>query len=79
LRVQVESTVAAVANKFSQVWPYFRQVILELPEDITTIVPPDRVDLIFDAWSHLAAIIDTLQHEVVMFKLKEKEEPKNLL
>jgi hypothetical protein len=41
LWVQAESTVAAIVDKFSQVWPSFHQVIPELPEDITPVVPPD--------------------------------------
>lgn len=77
--MQAESLVAAVSDKLVQVWPTFRQLAPELPEDITLITPPQRVELIVDTWSQLDAKTNTLQQELVAIKLKEKEQPEAMM
>jgi hypothetical protein len=67
-----ESTVAVIVDKFEQVWPSFRQIIPEIPKYINPVAPPQRVELIFGAWSQLVAKIDTLQQEVSYIQIEGK-------
>jgi len=57
----VESIVVTVYENFIKVWPTFRKVSPEIPEDITPVSSVHQVEFMAEDWLQLIGRIDSIQ------------------
>jgi hypothetical protein len=68
-----------VSSRINDAWPTFHKLAPELPEDPNQVAPVAIVELVVEAWTHVADKTQDLQQQLEAIRLKEREHPKEML